>query len=245
MNFTSGMIPLGRIAAALLFAIFICIPGLSSSGQSIENARVDFHKVKHAGGDVEKISGTLYHRAPDWMLIQVKEPVTQWMLLTGNQMLLYYPETKKVYEITNSRRSMLMPFYMAFLSAGKEDFGLSQNGFTMANYSIEEGRLISTWTPPPQLQNILGDIILEFLNSKLISVRMLDLKGKLLNETFFSNHVSIGSTHLPMKILIKKENHSGFSDEISFSNFSFNVPFPEGIVDFHIPENLSIEKIIW
>lgn len=245
MSFPGGNFPLGRFSLSLLLAIAFSSPYRVFAGQSIESVRVDFQKVKCEGGTVEKLSGTIFHRSPDWILIQVKNPVAQWMLLTGSQMLLYYPITRRAYMISHSRRNLQMPFYLAFLSAGKEDFGLSQNGYKMTKYELSEERLISTWSPPKELQNALGDMSLEYLAGKLIAVRVFDPDDGLINEIRFSDHLFLGAVSLPMKIIIKKKKHPDFSDEISFANFSFNTPLPKDIVDFQVPKDVPVKKITW
>lgn len=214
--------------------------------QVIKTISVEFTREYSEDKTKEIIKGKIYYRAPSKTVIKVENPIYQWMILEDKEMIIYYPDDKKAFRIINSWNPFSMPFFQAFIGVVKEDYGLTELGYTLANYETNDNSLISHWNPPKNLSKFLGEFILEFKDNKIIRAELRNAKGKTLSKSLYKNHILYGATYFPLEISIIKYLKSGSTfEKIIYRNPQFNSSLPLEVVDFKIPADVKVKKVKW
>lgn len=215
--------------------------------QVIETISVEFIREYKEDKKTEIIKGIINYQAPSKTFIKVTYPINQWMILNEMEMVIYYPDEKKAFRITtNISNAFSMPFFQAFLGVIKDDFGLSELGYSMYSYKVKDSVLTSCWNPPKNLSKLLGNIILEYTENKIINVELLNPKGKILSRSSYRNHILYGATYFPLEVCTTKNFISCSSiEKIIFKNPLFNSPLPKEVIGFKIPSDISVKEIKW
>ncbi len=222
----------------LLFVVFSCLLW----GELIfpfSTLKVDF--IRHT--EEETVKGRIYYYQGKTS-VQIFSPLTQWMFLKENELLIYYPNRKLAFKI-KSASVMQIPFFSAFLYSVMEDFGLREKGFVLAKEEEgEEGR-ISLWKKEkegvlPQLKFVK----LYFKGGKMIRVELLGDSEEIISRMFFSKHREFFGLYFPLKIVIFRCRHKG-KEEVLFEKPLFNAKIPEEVVNFRLPEGVKVDEIRW
>jgi len=214
--------------------------------QVIKTISVEFTREYSESNTKEIIKGKIYYRAPSKTVIKIENPIVQWMILEGKEMIIYYPDDKKAFRIISTWNPFSMPFFQAFVGVVKEDYGLTELGYTLANYETNDNSLISHWNPPKNLSKFLGEFILEFKDNKIIRVELRNAKGKTLSKSLYKNHILYGATYFPLEIFTIKYLKSGSTFErIVYRNPQFNSSLPQEVIDFKIPADIKVKEVKW
>ena len=96
---------MNKIAIILIYATFITS---SAIGESFNAISVEFTRNMKSDNTIEKVKGIIYYDTTNTTL-EITYPINQWMILEGNQILIYYPDEKKAIEITSQSLGTL-PF---------------------------------------------------------------------------------------------------------------------------------------
>jgi len=237
-----------RISFLTLIIFIILVSGLSkySICERIDNISIEFQREHIEKGRREIVKGKIYYQFPSKTVIKVIEPINQQMIVKEKEMIIYYPENQKAFRITSSLYPFSMPFFQAFIGVVKEDYGLTEMGYTLKNYERKGDTLISYWSPPKNLSKLLGEITLEYKENKLTRLEIRAPKGNLISQTLFKNHIIYGSIWFPLEISISRYLNSGPSfEKVVYSNPQFNAPLPPEIVNFKIPANVKVKEVEW
>ena len=227
-------------------AILLLMQGPYIYGQLIKTISADFSREYKEGNKKETIKGSIYYQAATKkVVIKVDYPVNQWMILQGNETIIYYPDELRAFRII-SRNPAYMPFFQAFISALKEDYGLTDGGYTFASYKRNGNKLVSYWNPPKKLTKILGQSTLKYIDNKLTYAESKNAKGKILSEAYFKNHILYGGTYFPIEISITKRMKSSSSlEEFILKDPQFNSSLPQEIIGFKIPKEVKVKEVKW
>ncbi len=219
-----------------------------SFSQGIDTLEVEFIRQYSEGEkDKETTKGKIYYKAPAWVFIKVNHPLNQWIIIRKNEMLIYYPDDKKAFRIQSNLRALFsLPFFQVLICTTKEDFGLSELGYTMNDYKIEESSLISDWRPPESIKAFLGTITLVFQDNKITLFESKKQNEEIFSRSTFSKHVLFGTINFPLEVSTEKyfESYSVL-DHIVYISPKFNIPISKEIMNFNIPETVHINTIEW
>ena len=148
----------------------------------------------------EVTKGQIYYDQKN-ITLEVIEPIIQWVVLSDNQTLIYYPEEKSALKI-KSKSPALLPFFYAFIGIIKSDFGLSEIGFKLKITELHGDTLFTFWSPAENLKDAKLTQILIIHNDKIIGTKLIDQKENILSESQFKDHYSYGGFYFPLKINI-------------------------------------------
>lgn len=198
------------------------------------------------GSRPERISGRIFFdAASEKLLIEVQAPVHQWVIVQGSEMLLYYPEAKQAFRVV-SKSDAFMPFFRVIWNCFKEDFDLPRQGYTMVRHQKKGNALLSTWSPPSQLSRVVGEATLEYSDSKLTRVEHKTARGNLLSRAVFGQHVPVSGYSFPLEVTISYGSKQGVTEErVIYSEPRFDLPLPADIVNFKIPDGISVKDVVW
>jgi len=229
---------------SFLFLIFTCQG--KAFCQIIKTFTADFSREYTEKNKKENIAGKIYYEASTKKLfIEVDKPVQQWMILSGNETLIYYPKEKQAFRIL-SPNPVFMPFFQAFIGAIKEDYGLSELGYTFVRHERKEKTLISHWIPPKNLARLAGEFVLIYTDNKLISAESKSANGALVGKSSYLNHVFYGGVYFPLEIQTTNYLRSGpTSEKVIYKNPQFNSPLPENIKGFELPSDVKVKVVEW
>jgi len=217
----------------------------SVCGQTVKIITVDFTRTVIEKKSDEVVKGHIYYQAPKKIVLKVTEPVNQWMVFEGNTLFIYYPNELKAFRFI-SKNPFSLPFFQVFVGVVKDDFGLSEAGFSLTKSAVKGETLLTYWKPPKQAKKILGNAIVGLAKDKLVFVEMQDAKGKKLMKTSYSNHFQYGKTSFPLEITsVMYKKDSSTVEKVVFANPQFNVALPQEVVNFKIPANVEIKEIEW
>jgi len=234
----------------LFMIIMIIITFISrnylGSFQIIDTISIEFKREYKEGNKNEITKGNIYYQAIlKEVVIKVEYPINQWMILKGNEMIIYYPNELQAFLII-SQNPMSMPFFQAFIQVVKEDYGLSDFGYTFTNFKREGNILISYWEPPKILSKLLGKFALKYEDNKLIYTEIKDAKGEILSKTYFKNHIIFGATYFPLEVsIVKNTRLSSTLETVIYKNPQFNSPIPQEIIAFKIPLDVKVKEVKW
>lgn len=213
-------------------------------GQSFKTINIDFLKTVKQKNKKEIVQGTIYFDGVKTTL-KIFNPLNQWMILKGNEILIYYPDEQKAMRITSENPNTL-PFFHNFLGIMKEDYGLSELGYTIRKNEMIEDTLFVHWEPPEKSKAVLGPIVVALVNDRIVLTKSRDARDKLILKTIYQSHVHYSGAYFPLQItMIQYTDNGPVSEEIVYSHPAFDKPLPPEILNFAIPEGIEVEEIAW
>lgn len=213
--------------------------------QTIKTIIVDFIRKVKENKSEEIVKGCIYYQAPAKIVVEVYEPVNQWMFFEGNILFIYYPKEQKAFRI-RSKNPFVLSFFQSFIGVVKNDLGFYEIGFSLVKREIRNDTLITYWKPSKKIKKILGNAVVGAVKDKLIFVEMQDAKGKKFVKTTYNNYFQYNKTFFPLEISsVMYEKKDSIFEKVIYSNPKLNVPLPQKVVDFKIPTNIEIKKIEW
>ena len=233
---------MNKIILTLIFIIFIASP---SFGQTVKTISVEFTRTVKSNNTKEEVKGSIYYDTTRTTL-EVTYPINQWMILKGNTIFIYYPDEKKAIEII-SQSPATLPFFQSFVGVVKEDYGLSDFGYTLKRNEVKGDTLFAYWDPPEKVKKVLGQFILGFTEDKIVYTESRDAEGKALLKAIYQDHIKYEVTYFPLKIIIIQYINKDYTkvEEVIYKNPIFDKPLPEKVVNFKIPSYIKIQKIEW
>lgn len=213
--------------------------------QGIETISVHFTRILDTEGNKKFIKGNVYYQTPKKIVLNVIDPLLQWMVLDSNVLLIYYPDDRKAFQIKNENPFSL-PFFEVFLGINKDDFGLSEIGYSLSNNEIKSDTLFTYWKPPEQAKNTLGEIIVGLVENKLVLIEIRNAKKKILAKSTYYNHVRYNNSFFPMEIVtVRNLKKSSIYEKVIYNNLQVNIPLPKEVLSFKIPADIEIKESQW
>jgi hypothetical protein len=222
----------------LLFVLFI--------SQSFNTLTISFVRTVENNNKKEISKGYIYYYDNKTITLKITAPILQWMVISGNKTLIYYPEENKALNI-KSQAPAVLPFFQAFIAIIKSDFGLSEIGFKLRKNEFKEDTLYTYWESPENLKNAKISYILMIYNDRIIGIKVIKQIEEILAELRFKDHYPYGGLyfHLKMDITQYQSKKITVYENIIYSNPIFDHPLPEEVVHFQIPENIETKEIEW
>jgi len=193
----------------------------------------------------EVVKGIIYYQAPTKVIIKVDKPIDQVIVLSKGTMTIYYPNEKKAFRI-KTKRPFSIPFVEAFFGAMKENYGLTELGYTLLRHEIKRDTLYTYWDPPKKAKKILGQFTLGFVKNRLVYAEAKNADGKPTTRIQYRNHIQHGAIYFPLEIItIRYTKTDTTFEKTVYKNPQFDKPLPPQIIDFKIPHGIKVKEIEW
>lgn len=212
--------------------------------QTIRTINVEFTRHIERENSKETATGSIYYNNTRTIL-KIIEPIFQWVIITGDSMLIYYPVEKQALLIKSDNPATL-PFLNMFIGVVKENFGLAESGYSIRKNEMRGDTLFTYWDPSPKSRKFMGPVTLALVQNKLVLSESKNPQGKTIIRTIYQNHVRYRTKHFPLQITIFQYSEPGITIEtVVFFNPTFDEPFPPEIANFCIPGEIELEAIEW
>jgi outer membrane lipoprotein-sorting protein len=231
----------------MLFGVLIGIFILSSAGyaQTIKSLEVDFKRILKDNESTRISRGTIFFADPDNLTLKVREPIEQWMIFEGYRIRLYYPEEKRALEISSQMPSNL-PFFDAFVGMVKEDYGLTEIGYSIDRHELTNDTLYIYWNPPEAAAGQLGQYVLALVDNKIAYAEARDAENKVIAKSLYNDHIEHNGTYFPLTIKTTRyESSDSTLETIYYTNPQFNRGLSEEALNIKIPTDVEVEKLEW
>jgi outer membrane lipoprotein-sorting protein len=226
---------------ALLLALFFGF----LSAQELKDLVVDFERTEQSRGTTESVKGTIYYQPPDRIMIHVTDPVDQWMDFESNALVIYYPVEQKAFRIL-AQYPFALPFFQAFVGVVKEDFGLAELGFTLDRNETRDETLITYWTPPGKAKKTMGPILVGMTEDRIAFMEMQNAKHRPIGRVTYTDYSDAGSLSLPLKVSARRyPGRDTTYEDVTYSNPQSDVELPEEVLNFRIPDSITVKEIHW
>ncbi len=238
---TRKVVAVWVVTLILLMAVESAMPGFRPP----DTLSLKFEREIVQDNSTEIVKGSAYYQAPQKIFIQVESPINQIMLIGGMVMLIYYPMESKAFRIKASN-PISMPFVQMILSVAKDDYGLVEMGYPLGKHERKGDILYTYWDPPRKLSKKLGKFILGTSNGMLVYAEARDPKGKTAAKSFYKNHKELNGRHFPMETMSEIYSGSNVTKErIVYSDVEFDVPLPDEVVNFKLPDSIPVKEVEW
>ena len=192
----------------------------------------------------EVVKGTLYYQTSKTVL-EINEPLHQIMTFSGNTMTIFYPEEGKAFRI-KAKNPISIPFVQGFVQVIEEDYGLGELGYKLTRHEPRGDTLYTYWSPPPKQKKVLGMFTLAMVKEKLVYAEAQTPDGEPAVRSSYRNYAELNGKSFPLEIYSEIYSKSGLSTEsVTYSDVQFNLPLPERILNFTIPDSVSVKEIQW
>ena len=221
----------------------VLVANTSVSAQEIQTLVLGFSRTVIESATINRTGGQLAFKAPDEVYIHVQDPIEQWMVFYTNKILIYYPKDRTAFELASGYSSNV-PFFEAFIGSIKEDYGLSDLGFSIADHKIKNDTLTTMWRPDERVSRLIGNFILSYYDNKIIFTEAKDTAGKTITKVYYSNHIDYKNRYFPLDVKIFSYQSNGMTIEnINYKNPIFNAELPDVIKNFKVPDDVEIKKV--
>ena len=214
----------------------------------IKTLSLDFTRELTKNGKTENTTGTLHYDAKAArVVVQVKEPLSQIMLVQDKVLEIYYPIENQAFRFISKGRIPL-PFVESILQSTQAEYGLTAIGYSLAKHDVVDDVLYIYWAPPEKAKDKLGTVILGSRDDRLISAQVKTPDGHLAAKSFYRNHTKLGNRYIPMEIassLYSPQSEVLQHERVVYSNPQFNAQPPNSILHFKIPKSVKVKEVKW
>lgn len=157
----------------------------------------------------EDISGTIKY-FNNSIYLEIKSPLEQNVLVSGSELTMYYPESNQAIEFIG-KTPFDLPIISSIIPLFKEDYGLSDIGYILDDFTVQGDTSLSTWIPHATTeQNSDAVFKLLYVNDVLhwvqheSSTNALSITTQLVDYKKFKDF-SIPTRIITTKVIEKKE----------------------------------------
>ena len=215
---------------------------------SLKTLSLDFTRELTEYNKTEQIAGTLHYDAKaSRVVVEVREPLKQIMVVNDKALEIYYPEQKQAFRFISQGRIPL-PFVESIIQSTQAEHGLTAMGYTLEKHDIVDEMLYSYWSPPKKAKDQLGTIILGMQDDRLISAEVKNPKGHIIARSQYQNHSKIGMNYVPMMVTSSTYDEKSEvlqHERVVYSNPQVNADPLNPILNFTIPESIEVKEIKW
>jgi len=228
-----------------LLIFLLALNSLAFGSQAPNTLSLKFEREAIQDNYTETVKGIAYYQSPKKVFIEVQEPISQIMSIDGDVMIIYYPVEKKAFRI-KSKGPIPMPFIQTILSVMKDDYGLTEMGYTFAEHERKGDTLYTYWKPPKKLKKRLGKFVLGTASGLLVSAEARDPKGKPVAKSLYSKHTKLGEKYFPLEVRSEIYTGSNRSEEnVTYSDVKFDISIPAKVTSFKIPDSVKVKEVEW
>jgi len=229
------------IILAILLSLNIALP----TSKLPDTISLKFERKVLQNNTTEIIKGIAYYQYPHRVFLEVQQPIKQIMIVEKGLLTIYYPQDNKAFRI-KSKGPIPMPFIQAILSAMKDDYGLTEMGYTLSKHEKRQNMLCTLWDPPKTQKKRMGKFILGTEKGLLTYAEALDPNGKTVIKSFYKKHIEFNGRHFPLESRSEINQESKISQEyVIYNDVKFNTALPNNVISFSLPDSVSIREIEW
>ena len=152
--------------------------------------------------------------------------------------VLYKIVNSKVIDKQRIPTGIEFSIYNLVLNGNLADYGLKKSKFKIKKVEKTDNNVISTWEPPAELRNSLGDILLSNVNQQLNGIVIKNKAGEIVSRQFFRNYIKVNGLSFPQEIIRETYINGLKAYELTtFTNILINDLSGENKYDFKIPAN--------
>lgn len=219
--------------------ILLCL-GFNLWAQAVGSFGADFSRSVIQDSTSEQSSGKLRIQFPADVMVFVESPIKQWLHYASDHLLIYYPQENRLFRLDKSA-SVAPPFVSSVISALKEDFGLSELGFTILDSQALEDTLLVRWLPPDSLRQSVGRVELRYEGSKLISSSTYDARDSLVLDNAYHLHHDHRGYQIPLWIKSWQRTPTGGKTELlEYRDPVFDLDYSPLLRQFELLEQRSL-----
>jgi hypothetical protein len=185
----------------LCLFLVVVIPFENGVGQSFARIRADFAvKVKTAkGGQSLTMGQVFYDRNIRQLIYYVTFPEKEtWV--TSDTVVYQIKDGKLITKTNTFSLTEFTVFHLA-LNSHLQDFGLKNTRYVVNDVQREGNLVITTWAPPVNAREKLGNILVSVKNKQLFGVVFQDPQKVIIRKQFFENYQLINGLAFPGKII--------------------------------------------
>lgn len=229
----------------IFILLFVLLPEISIvRSQTFKTVKMEFTRTIERDNRQETSSGSIYYNSTKTIL-KITEPIIQWILMTGDSLLIYYPNEKQAL-LMKCENPATLPFLNMFVGVVKENFGLGELGYGIIKNEMKGDTLFTYWAPPTTRRKFMGPVVLALLKNKLVLSESQNPQGKTILKTIYQNHISYRTKNFPLQMTVFQFSEQGtIIENVTFVNPLFDQPFPIEIENFCIPQDVIPEEIEW
>jgi hypothetical protein len=196
-----------------------------------------FEQVNERNGVEETARGVL-HYLPERgrILLEVRDPLVQWIVIDSTETTVYYPDVKKTIRLGGVGLSPYQVF-VAFWRNAPVETGLSSLGFEACSTRVRGDSLESWWKPAPGLGADDVRIRWIFRNDDPVRIDLHGKRGRLLETLRFGSYVESGGGRVPLEIESERFQPEAERERIVFSLPVRSEQPPAAILEFPIPDD--------
>jgi outer membrane lipoprotein-sorting protein len=215
--------------------LLVCLPG-----QDLDRFNSNFQRDINKYGKSERTAGDVYY-TPERIILNVTEPIAQWIIVHQYQTILYYPDQNKGIRLKSQQQSFVN-FVNTFLASAQEDYNLSTQDFLLYENDFKGDSLYSYW----QTDKAKVNFTLIHYDNRLVKVESRDEENNFFTSVAFAEHVLFAGRYYPSRMVFTQIYKGDKSKEVViFSEICFNQSFPAEIENFTIPENAELKVLDW
>ena len=241
-------------AGAFLFLLSYLLIGEVSAQQSLALSVAEdtpsmfarFTRVFENSAGQDSIAGNFYYLQPNRLYLRVEYPVDQIMVIdnVSNLTTVYYPDRRLAFQLQGEVPASL-PVVSGILAALQPDYGLSSLGFEIYDQEIEGDTLLTYWQHPRD-DGSIGEFTLAKSDDRLVRAMLTLPATEGTATTRFLDFVTQGNRTIPVVIETETVNFLGISSErLEFEDVQVNPNIPADVMDFRIPDGVSVEQKRW
>ena len=213
----------------------------ASDAVPLKTLSIDFRREVIENDKTEVAIGTVHYDAADArVVIKVKAPIKQIMVVKDNVLEIYYPLKNRAFRFT-AKAKIPFPFVESLLQSIEAEYGLTAIGYSLDRHQIANDVLYTYWTPPAKAKDKLEVVIIGSHAGRLVSVEVRTPDDRLATKSLFCNHTKLGDRHFPMEVshrLYGQNTELIEQQRIIYSNPQLNgQPF-----QFEIPKSVKVKE---
>lgn len=207
-----------RIRAFCILFLFILVTGITY-GQQYFRIRADVSvKTKLYTGEQSLTLGQVFYDRNERKIIYKLTFPAPEDIVTADTVTYSIKEGRITNRIFSPSLVEFSIFHLA-LSSSLPDYGLQKTQFSIVDVVKEQDMVITTWSPPKDLEDELGQMKISVKNKQLFGVIFYSPEGTITRKQLFEDYITQGGLVFPGKIVEISQSPEGESYQVmTFKN---------------------------
>jgi hypothetical protein len=212
---------------------FLC----NSNSQQFFRIKTDY-SVKYTdskGNSVLQMGVVYYDLNSKIILMRNGFPIRE--IIAQKDTSIYHIRNNYIHSIDKAYAVAELSIFHLALTGEMEDYGLKKAGYKLDTVKSEKGLILTTWSPPDNIKDYTGKIMISVKDKKLFGIVFLDKKEKIIAKHFFRNYTTINGFVFPTEVLrITFEDNLETSMLTTYSKILVNDTKDEEYYNYKIPQ---------
>lgn len=219
-----------------LILLFL-VTTLVVNAQQFYRVKADFTiKEKHANGNSQLVVGTVYYDKGAKKIVYS---------ITFPEKETWVSSDTTTYKFASGKLASKhkVPFTTEFsifhisLNGKLPNYGLEGSYYSIKKVEKENGMVITTWEPDPQLKGAFGNVIMSNKDKKLYGIVFMDTKGKVKSKQFYRNYTNTHGFEFPTEVIEISYTPKGENKKITtYKNIVVDDLRENNMYDYPLPK---------